>query len=100
MGIDLEKWKARVRTAVDELRGQLLATSHDIHAHPELLFKEFRASKRLADELDLIAFWYASKSAYLQVLAAVAVPDDGIEQALGWNTQPWYNLQAALYFFY
>ena len=52
MGIDLEKWKARIRTAVDDLRDQLLASSHDIHAHPELLFKEFRASKRLADELE------------------------------------------------
>lgn len=52
MGIDLEGWKARIRTAVDELRGQLLATSHDIHAHPELLFQEHRASARLADELE------------------------------------------------
>ena len=52
MGIDLEGWKARIRTAVDGLRGQLLATSHDIHGNPELLFKEHRASARLADELE------------------------------------------------
>jgi amidohydrolase len=52
MAIDLEGWKARIRTAVDGLRGQLLATSHDIHANPELLFKEHRASARLADELE------------------------------------------------
>ncbi len=52
MGIDVERWKARIRTAVDELRGTLLATSHDIHANPELLFKEHRASARLADELE------------------------------------------------
>jgi amidohydrolase len=52
MGIDLEGWKARIRAAVDGLRGQLLATSHDIHANPELLFKEHRASARLADELE------------------------------------------------
>jgi amidohydrolase len=52
MGIDLDGWKARIRTAVDELRPQLLATSHDIHANPELLFKEHRASARLADELE------------------------------------------------
>ncbi len=38
MGIDLEWWKARIRTAVGELRAQLLGTSHDIHANPELLF--------------------------------------------------------------
>src|SRR5262245_62457317 len=52
MAIDLEGWKARIRTAVDGLGGQLLATSHDIHAHPELLFKEHQASARLADELE------------------------------------------------
>jgi amidohydrolase len=52
MGIDLEGWKARIRTAVQDLRGQLLATSHDIHANPELLFTEHRASARLADELE------------------------------------------------
>jgi amidohydrolase len=52
MGIDLDGWKARIRTAVEELRAQLLATSHDIHAEPELLFKEYRASARLADELE------------------------------------------------
>jgi amidohydrolase len=52
MGIDLEGWKARIRTAVDELRERLLATSHDIHANPELLFEEHRASARLADELE------------------------------------------------
>jgi amidohydrolase len=52
MGIDVAGWKTRIRAAVGELRQQLLATSHDIHANPELLFKEFRASKRLADELE------------------------------------------------
>src|SRR5712692_3769628 len=52
MGIDVERWKARIRTVVDELRDPLLATSHDIHANPELLFKEHRASARLADELE------------------------------------------------
>jgi amidohydrolase len=52
MGIDLEGWKTRIRTATDGLRGQLLATSHDIHANPELLFEEHRASARLADELE------------------------------------------------
>src|SRR5262249_33236248 len=49
---DLESWKAQIRTAVAELREQLLATSHDIHAHPELAFKEQHASARLADELE------------------------------------------------
>src|SRR5438552_7297116 len=52
MGIELEKWKTRIRSEVAALREQLLATSRDIHANPELLFKEFRASQRLADELE------------------------------------------------
>jgi len=52
MAIDLEGWTSRIRTAVGGLRGQLLATSHAIHAEPELLFKEHRASARLADELE------------------------------------------------
>ncbi len=50
--IDREAWKERLRAAVGELRDQLLATSHDIHDHPELAFKEARASARLADELE------------------------------------------------
>lgn len=52
MGIDLERWKARIRAAVGELREPLLATSHDIHGHPELAFKEHHASGRLSDELE------------------------------------------------
>ena len=40
------------RAAVEELTPQLLATSHDIHANPELAFREHRACARLADELE------------------------------------------------
>ncbi len=55
MSIDRDEWnewKARIRAAVDELRDELLATSHAIHANPELAFHEVRASARLADELE------------------------------------------------
>ena len=52
MGIDLESWKARIRTVVGELRAELVALSHDIHAHPELAFNEHRASASLADALE------------------------------------------------
>lgn len=52
MAADRDAWKARIRAAIDELREQLLAASHDIHADPELAFAEHRASARLADELE------------------------------------------------
>jgi amidohydrolase len=52
MAIDREAWDARIRAAVEELTPQLLATSHDIHANPELAFREQRACARLADELE------------------------------------------------
>src|SRR3954452_1265109 len=52
MAIDREAWDARIRVAVEELTPQLLASSHDIHANPELAFREHRACARLADELE------------------------------------------------
>jgi amidohydrolase len=52
MAIDREAWDARIRAAVEELTPQLLASSHDIHANPELAFREHRACARLADELE------------------------------------------------
>ncbi len=58
------------------------------------------SSKRLADEFDLSAFLFLSKNLYFQALAAVAIPDQGIEDALGGDVENWYNLQAALYLFF
>jgi amidohydrolase len=52
MGIDLAGWKARIRTAVDEVRGELLEVSHAIHGDPELAFQEHRASARLTAALE------------------------------------------------
>ena len=56
MAIDRGAWGARIGTAVEELTEQLVATSHDIHANPELAFREHRASARLADELEEMGF--------------------------------------------
>ncbi len=56
MALDRQAWDARIRAAVEELTPQLLASSHDIHAHPELAFREHRASARLADELEAGGF--------------------------------------------
>src|SRR3954469_6755416 len=52
MAIDREAWDARIRAAVEELTEQLLASSHAIHANPELAFREHHACARLADELE------------------------------------------------
>jgi amidohydrolase len=56
MAIDREDWDGRIRAAVEELTARLLATSQDIHANPELAFREHRASARLADELEQVGF--------------------------------------------
>lgn len=56
MAINREDWDARIRAAVSELTPQLLASSHDIHANPELAFREHRACARLADELEAGGF--------------------------------------------
>jgi amidohydrolase len=52
MAIDREAWDVRIRAAVEELTPQLLASSHDIHANPELAFREHHACARLSDELE------------------------------------------------
>jgi amidohydrolase len=52
MAIDRDAWDARIRAAVEDLTPQLLASSHDIHANPELAFREHRACARLSDELE------------------------------------------------
>ncbi len=56
MSVVREEWKARICAAVDELRDHLVSASHAIHADPELAFKEFRASARLADDLARAGF--------------------------------------------
>ena len=42
--------------AIDELRGELVETSLDIHAHPELNFEEHHAAEVLADSLERHGF--------------------------------------------
>ena len=43
--------KARANAHIDQLAGTLLEVSHDIHAHPELAFKEHHACSLLCDTL-------------------------------------------------
>ena len=47
-----EAAKSRVCAHVDELSDLLLATSHDIHAHPELCYEEHHAHGVLSDVLE------------------------------------------------
>jgi len=48
--------KERVCAEVDNIRDRLIAVSRDIHDHPELSFEEYRASRRLAEELEKEGF--------------------------------------------
>src|SRR5262245_30251986 len=45
----LETLKKEVCASIDRLGPELVAVSHEIHAHPELAFEEVRASRLLAD---------------------------------------------------
>jgi len=46
-----EELKRRACDAIDGMRAELLAISHEIHAHPELAFEEHRAAALLVDAL-------------------------------------------------
>ena len=46
-----EELKRRVEDTVLEWRDRLVATSHDLHAHPELAFEEHRSAALVADLL-------------------------------------------------
>jgi len=45
----IDALKKEVCASVDRLARELLAVSHEIHAHPELAFEEVKASRLLAD---------------------------------------------------
>jgi amidohydrolase len=49
---DTEAVKARIEAEVDRLADTLLAVSHDIHAHPEVLFEEHHAHDALTQVLE------------------------------------------------
>ncbi|MFN0072889.1 MAG: M20 family metallopeptidase [Chloroflexota bacterium] len=50
------QWKERVASVVDDLRHDLVGTSHAIHNEPELAFDEHRAAARLADALSAVGY--------------------------------------------
>jgi len=49
--MDIESLKRELCHAVDAMSGDLVAVSREIHAHPELAFEEYRASKLLVETL-------------------------------------------------
>ncbi|MFI1994044.1 M20 family metallopeptidase [Actinoplanes sp. NPDC020271] len=51
MNTDRSEIRRRVCAAVDAHGRDLIAFSHDLHAHPELAYREHRAAARLADRL-------------------------------------------------
>ena len=48
--------KEAARAAIESQRRSLIDLSHAIHAEPELGYKEFKASKRLADFAEGLGF--------------------------------------------
>ncbi len=48
-----EALKTQVQTYIDEIADRLITVSHDIHAHPELAFAEFRSMAILADMAEM-----------------------------------------------
>lgn len=52
----MDATKQKAITAVQNARAELTEISLDIHAHPELAMREFRASKLLADRLEQHGF--------------------------------------------
>lgn len=51
MAVDLADLKARAIARLNELSAELAELASDIHAHPELGFKEHRSAERLAQEI-------------------------------------------------
>jgi amidohydrolase len=72
----LEEAKARAQAIVDGLAPELVALSHDIHAHPELSFQEHFAAAALADALERHGL-LVERGAYGLETAFVAHAGDG-----------------------
>lgn len=49
-------WKDKISAFVDDIQNQLINISDEIHANPELAFKEVRAAQLLVDELRKAGF--------------------------------------------
>jgi len=52
--MSLDSLKKSVADAVDNMRGELIALSHAIHAEPELALEEFKAAERLANAVEAL----------------------------------------------
>ena len=71
-----EERKQAARKIVDEHLADLLALSHDLHAHPELSFDEVHSAARTADVLERAGFRVTTGTAGLPT-AFVAEAGDG-----------------------
>ncbi len=107
----LKSLKHEVCAAIDALAPDLLAVSHEIHAHPELAFEEVRASRLLAETarkrgLDAKLGAFGLETAIEAEFGAVAMPTvallseydalPGIGHACGHNIIATTALGAAL----
>lgn len=57
-------------------------------------------SRDLGDELMFTGRWFIGKNYYVQTLASINWPGEGIRRALPEPTKPWTTLQATLYWFF
>jgi amidohydrolase len=53
---EISELKKRVCAEIDELGPELIATSHKIHANPEVMFKEFESAEMLEELLEKYGF--------------------------------------------
>jgi amidohydrolase len=65
MGVSrIDEGKERARKAVRDVAGALVGISREIHAHPELAFKEQRAVEQLVPFLESHGFDYVKRGVY------------------------------------
>ena len=68
-------WKEKVQTFIEKNEAHLIRISDEIHAHPEVAFQEFKASRLLADELEKAGFKVELGVAGLETAILAVHPD-------------------------
>ena len=75
--MDKDKLKKLAIEAVDSLRDEIIAVGDEIYAHPETGYREFYATKLLADKLEKLGFEVKREIAYTGCKAMMPQKKDG-----------------------